>query len=234
MNEIFKDLTVIIPVRLGSSRIKEKILLPFFNDLNLLEWKITQLKSISNDLKIVVSSNSEIVEEIATRFGVKYHNRDNYLSIGHHATFSEVITGIVKDIDTKHFAWVTVVVPLMKPEEYLNAFKAYFENVVSSKNNDSLVSVNLLKEYFWDDEKPINYRADKYHTISQDLPNIFRVTNGLYMSDKESTLARGYFLGSRPVKFLVSKISGVDIDEYEDYEISRSLLNIYLKKSNGE
>jgi len=63
--------------------------------------------------------------------------------------------------------------------------------VVEGKANDSLVSVNLLKEYFWDDKGPLNYRADKDHTISQELPNLYRVTNGLYMRDKESTLKEG-------------------------------------------
>lgn len=234
MKDIFKDLTVIIPVRLGSSRIKEKILLPFYKDLNLLEWKISQLKSISESIKILVSSNSELVKEIANKNNVSYHDRGDYLSVGHQASFSEVIRGIVKDIETDHFAWVTVVVPLMQPKEYIEAFNLYFDEVVKNRLNDSLVSVNLLKEYFWDDQKPINYRADKFHTISQDLPNIYRVTNGLYMCNKEYTLEQGYFLGENPYKHIVSKISGIDIDEFEDYEMSRALIPIYFDRIKND
>ncbi len=234
MNEIFNDLTVIIPVRIGSSRIKEKILLPFHNEFNLLEWKINQIKSISKLIRIVVSSNSEIVKNIAFENNVLYHDRGDYLSVGHKATFSEVITGIVEDIETNHFAWITVVVPLMQPKEYLEAFNLYFENIVKKKLNDSLISVNLLKEYFWDDQKPINYNADKYHTISQELPNIYRVTNGLYMCNKKYTLENGYFIGKNPFMHKVSKISGIDIDEYEDYEISKALIPIYLERLNND
>jgi CMP-N-acetylneuraminic acid synthetase len=234
MKDIFKDLTVIIPVRLGSSRIKEKILLPFYKDLNLLEWKINQVKSISESIKILVSSNSELVKEIAKKNNVSYHDRGDYLSVGHQASFSEVITGIVKDIETNHFAWVTVVVPLMQPKEYIEAFNLYFDEVVKNRLNDSLVSVNLLKEYFWDDQKPLNYRADKFHTISQDLPNIYRVTNGLYMCNKEYTLEKGYFLGKKPYKHIVSKISGIDIDEFEDYEMSRALIPIYFNRTKND
>lgn len=234
MKDIFKDLTVIIPVRLGSSRIKEKILLPFYKELNLLEWKINQIKSISESIKILVSSNSELVKNIAEKNNVSYHDRSDYLSVGHQASFSEVITGIVKDIETNHFAWVTVVVPLMQPKEYLEAFKLYYDEVVINKINDSLVSVNLLKEYLWDDQKPINYRADKFHTISQDLANIYRVTNGLYMCNKEFTLEKGYFLGMNPYKHLVSKISGIDIDEFEDYEMSRALIPIYFDRKKND
>jgi N-acylneuraminate cytidylyltransferase len=224
----FKDLTVIIPVREGSSRIKEKIFLPF-DKSNLLEWKVNQLKLIDPDINILLSSNSSKVEKIAFDLGVNFHRREDFLSEGHIATFSEVITGIVKDINTNHFAWVTIVVPLMSPREYKKGFELYFQKVVDSNDNDSLVAVNLLKEYFWDDSNPINYKADKNHTISQELPNVFRVTNGLYMNSKINTLNDGYFLGRNPYKFEVPKISGIDIDETEDYEIARALLDIYKK-----
>jgi len=40
----FDDISVVIPVREGSSRIKSKIYLPFHEEMNLLEWKISQLK----------------------------------------------------------------------------------------------------------------------------------------------------------------------------------------------
>jgi CMP-N-acetylneuraminic acid synthetase len=232
MEEYLENLSVIIPVRIDSSRIKEKIFLPFENQLSLLEWKIKQLKSISEKINIVVSSNSERVNDVAKKYNVTYHRREDFLCNGHQATFSEVITGIVKHIKTEHFAWVTVVVPLMSPIEYTKAFEKYFDIVLRRDNlYDSLVSVNLLKEYLWDEHKPLNYEANKNHTISQNLPNIYKVTNGLYMSDKVSTLNRGYFLGENPFKFEVSKIAGIDIDEFDDYEMSKELLNIYLKKN---
>lgn len=223
----YKNLTIIVPVREGSTRIKEKIHLPFTAKYSLLEWKINQLKKISPEINILISSNSDNIKKIAKNLNVDYHDRGDYLSVGHNASFSEVIMGIVKDIKTEHFAWVTVVVPLMSPNEYKEGFDLYFEHVVNLKNYDSLVSVNLLKEYFWDEEKPINYEATRNHTISQNLPNIYRVTNGLYMSSKKQTLDNGYFLGNKPFKHQVCKIAGIDIDENEDYIIAKSLLKYY-------
>jgi CMP-N-acetylneuraminic acid synthetase len=227
---VFDNIGVVIPVRLGSSRVKEKSILPFANT-NLLEWKIRQLKEIISEKNIFVSTESDRLKEIALLNGVQVHNRDFYLADGHKATFSEVITGIVKDIPFEHIAWVTAVVPLMSPREYKEAFEVYIQDVIKNKINDSLFSVNLLKEYFWDDNKPINYQANKNHTISQELPNIYRATNGLYMRDKKSILEQEYFLGDDPYKFKVSKIAGVDIDEVEDYELSKALLKIYEKEN---
>lgn len=223
------DLTILIPVREGSSRVKEKIYLNVDENITLLEWKISELLKVRNNLRIVVSSNSQNVKAIARNLGVDYHERDQFLCDGHKASFSEVITGIVKDIETKHFAWCTVVVPFMSRMMFEDCFKSYFENVVSSKKFDSLVSVNLIKEYLWWEDRPLNYKADRNHTISQDLPDIYRVTNGLYMRDKLSTLKEGYFLGSNPFKAVVPKIAGIDIDTYEDFELVKGMLDIYKR-----
>ena len=169
---MFDDIGVVIPVRMGSSRVKEKAILPFA-DTNLLEWKINQLKEIISEKNIFISTESKKLKEIALKNGVQIHHRDFYLADGHKASFSEVIAGIVKDIPFEHIAWVTAVVPLMSPKEYKTAFEKYLQYVVKEKKNDSLFSANLLKEYFWNDERPINYQADKNHTISQELPNIY-------------------------------------------------------------
>lgn len=224
------NLGVIIPAREGSTRIKNKVTLPFFENMNLLEWKIDQLSSVINKNQIIVSSDSQNLKRIAFNMGVEFQERSAYLCDGHKATFSEVITGVVKETPFDHIAWATVVVPLMKPSEYKEAFLKYKEFVVDTNEYDSLVSVNLIKEYFWDDSRPLNYKADKDHTISQDLPNWYRVTNALYMMDKQSILRKNYFLGDNPYKFEVPKISGIDIDLYEDYQLALAHKEIYYKK----
>ena len=116
----------------------------------------------------------------------------------------------------------------MSPSEYKNAFDMYIDKVDKLKKYDSLVSVNLLKEYLWDENGPLNYKANKNHTISQKLPNIYRINNGLYMRDKKSILKDKYFLGQNPAMFEVSKIAGIDIDTYEDYEIAWALFELYV------
>lgn len=220
------EICAMIPARLGSSRIKQKMLLPF-NGSNLLEWKIVQLKKVLPKNRIFVSTESEELAKIASKHGIEIHKRESYLSVGHEASFSEVIVGIVKDLPFKHIAWITAVVPLMGSNDYLRAFEVYEEQICALNTYDSLFSANILKEYFWNEHSALNYNADKTHTISQNLPNLYRVTNGLYMRDRESILRDGYFLGKNPFKFCVSKIAGIDIDEYEDYEIAKALLPLY-------
>lgn len=223
------DLAAVIPVRLGSSRIAHKPLLPVGeHKISLLAWKIRQLKQIIPAERIYVSTEADELKEIARAENIQIHHRDKYLAEGHKASFSEVIVGIVKDIPHEHIAWITAVVPLMSPREYLVGFETYRNCVLGTgAGHDSLVAVNLLKEYLWNDRGPINYKATSEHTVSQDLPNIYKVTNGLYMNSKENILSLRYLLGSNPYKYVVSKIAGIDIDEYEDYQMAQGAIKFY-------
>ena len=155
------------------------------------------LRFIDDDTAVSLEyllSISEIFKDIAKSFGCNTLHRDEYLTKKNYtATTREQVEGVVKDVPFKHIAWITAVVPLMQPNEYKESFLKYKQNIDSKNNFDSLVTVNLLKEYFWDDNGPINYEANENHPASQLLPNIYKVTNGLYMAEKETMLKNGYF-----------------------------------------
>ncbi len=222
------DLGVIVPVRRGSSRIAEKCLLPFGDQETLIEWKLAQLTKIIDPRRIYLSSEDEAFLELGDRFGVSRHHRARHLAIDHIAPFRDVITGIVRDIPHTHIAWSTVVCPLMAPQEYFDAFRAYLDQVIHGEN-DSLLGVNLMKEYFWSREGALNYEASRNHTISQELPDWFKVTNSIYMAPRQQILAREYFVGDNPVLQPLSKLAGVDIDYIEDYRIAQALYAVYAE-----
>lgn len=222
------DLAVVVPVRRGSSRITNKTMLPFGDANSLIEWKLAQLVKVIDPARIYLSSEDDEFLALADRFGVSRHKRAMRLARDHVAPFRDVITGIVRDIPHAHIAWCTVVCPLMSPQEYLDAFRAYYDQVIRGEH-DSLVGVNLLKEYFWADGHSLNYRATRDHTISQELPDWFKVTNSIYMCAKQEIMRREYFLGDKPVMAQLSKLAGVDIDYIEDYRIARALHAVYAE-----
>ncbi|WP_213980347.1 hypothetical protein [Sphingomonas sp. dw_22] len=223
----YRDISVIVAVREGSSRVRGKIFLPFDGEKTLLDWKIEQLKQVQDPDLIFLSSNSERVREAAERHGVQFLPRSDYLCTAHLAALSEVITGVVKDVKTPYFAWAMAVVPLMSPDEYREGFDLFLRHVALERTHDSLVSANLLKEFLWNAEGPINYKADRGHVYTQNLPDIFRITNGLYMRSTEDTMRDAYFLGRKPYMHQVRKASGIDIDEYEDYEAALAMKALY-------
>lgn len=220
------ELAVIVPARRGSSRISEKCLLPFGNQETLIEWKLTQLCKVIEPERIYLSSEDTIFLDLAARFGVSRHHRDRRLAIDHIAPFRDVITGIVRDIPHTHIAWATAVCPLMAPNEYLEAFRAYQDCVIEG-HFDSLLGVNPAQDYYWSNDGALNYEANRNHTISQDLPEWFKVTNSLYMAPRTQILEREYFIGENPVLQRLPKLAGVDIDYIEDYRIAQALYSVY-------
>jgi CMP-N-acetylneuraminic acid synthetase len=222
------DLGVVVPVRRGSSRIREKCLLPFGGMETLIEWKLSQLVRVIDPERIWLSSEDDGFLALANRFGVSRHKRALRLATDHVAPFRDVITGIVRDIPHEHVAWATVVCPLMSPQDYLDSFRSYADAVIGG-THDSLVGVNLLKEYFWSADGALNYRATRDHTISQELPDWYKVTNSLYMAPRADILRQQYFLGPEPVLQPLPKLAGVDIDYVEDYRMARALHAIYAE-----
>ncbi|NMA96408.1 MAG: acylneuraminate cytidylyltransferase, partial [Clostridiales bacterium] len=60
------SISAIIPVREGSERVREKVLLPFGN-VSLYEWKISQLLQVLQPDNIIVSTNSERLIDIGLK-----------------------------------------------------------------------------------------------------------------------------------------------------------------------
>lgn len=222
------DLGIVVPVRRGSSRIKNKTMLPFGGAGTLIEWKLGQLVQVIDPARIYLSSEDDELLGLADRFGVSRHKRDPHLAQDHVAPFRDVITGIVQHIPHDHIAWCTVVCPLMPPREYVESFRNYQERVLRGPH-DSLLGVNLVKEYFWAEGKSLNYEATRDHTISQNLPDYHKVTNSIYMYNRRDILAREYFIGPNPYMQILSKFSGVDIDYIDDYRMARALHSIYVE-----
>lgn len=216
-----KNLAIIIPVRLSSSRIIEKPLLKFGND-TLLSWKIKQLLKVVDKKQIIVTTNSEKLKSIANKFDVTIHNREDWLCEGHKSTVSQQVENVIKDITNyEHIAWTLITSPLMRSETYKACFDTYFK--VIKNGYDSLMTVNLMKDFLWNDNGPLNYKSGIKHVYTQDLPNIYRVTNATNIISRQLALKYKYYLGKNPYKYIVSKIEGIDIDNYEDYIIAKKL-----------
>lgn len=227
-----KDLIIVLPVRINSSRIKEKALQKF-GDTSLIEWKLNQLSEVVSSgalsaEQILVTTDSNDIIAFAKARGFRTHLRDEFYSNGHQASFSDLVAHIaevVKSTTTyKHIAWTYCVTPFHGASLYEKCFKEYFEAL--NEGYDSLVAVNKMLEYFWLESGPL-YSADKHHPYSQDLDPLYRVTNSLYIASVEVMLSCRYFLGYNVYKSIVPKIAGIDIDTYEDLEIARHMIPLY-------
>jgi N-acylneuraminate cytidylyltransferase len=177
-----KTITAIIPVREGSTRLRNKNIAPFAGT-NLLINKINQLKQVTEITKIVVSSDSETMLSMAIASGVDIHKRAIEFCDEKTKTFGEVVKHIAENVSGDTILWATCTSPLVFPKDYRHAISEYHKAL--DTGFDSLMSVESFKRYIWDENGPLNYELGLKHVPSQQLPTLYFVTDGILIAPRK-------------------------------------------------
>lgn len=222
-NQQTKEITAVIPVREGSRRLKNKNIAPFAGT-NLLLNKIEQLKKVAEISQIVVSSDSDLMLQMAKNAGVEIHKRAPEYCDEKTKTFGEVVRHVAESVEGDHILWATCTAPLVFPKIYSKAISEYFSAL--EKGYDSLASFEIIKRYLWDEHGPINYELGIKHVPSQQLPNLYIVTDGILLAPREKMIEWAYFHGQNPYKFILDKRTAVDIDDGLDLATARAWLDM--------
>ena len=220
-------ITAIIPVRAGSRRLKDKNIAPF-NGTTLLEHKIEMLKRVPEVTRIVVTSDSERMLEMAQSHGVDIHRRPIEFCDEKSRPFGDTVRLVCSAVEGDHILWAPCTSPLVYPELYSKAIHLYFKAL--KDGYDSLISVELFKRFMWDEEKPLNYELGDKQVPSQQLPNLYVVTNGILLSPREKTIEWKYTYGRHPYKFEIDKFATVDIDDELDLIHAQAWLDANVEK----
>lgn len=216
-------ITAIIPVRAGSTRLKNKNIAPFAGT-NLLINKINQLKQVPEVTRIIVSSDSDLMLEMAKAAGADTHKRAPEYCDEKTKTFGEVVRHIAESVDGDDILWATCTSPLVFPKDYRAAINAYYPAL--EQGYDSLMSVESFKRYIWTEEGPLNYELGLKHVPSQKLPTMYFVTDGILIAPRKKMIEWSYFHGRNPFKFIVDKRTGCDIDDGLDLACARAWLDM--------
>ena len=214
-----RQITAIIPVRAGSTRLKNKNIAPFAGT-NLLVNKINQLKQVKEITRIVVSSDSDVMLAMAKAAGAETHKRALEYCDEKTKTFGEVVRHIAESVEGDDILWATCTSPLVFPKDYRAAIAAYYPAL--EEGFDSLMSVESFKRYIWTEEGPLNYELGLKHVPSQQLPTMYFVTDGILMAPRKKMIEWSYFHGCHPYKFVVDKRTGCDIDDGLDLACARA------------
>ena len=150
---------VLIPVRAGSQRVKNKNIKPFAGS-NLLEIKIQQMKNICGIDGVIVNSNSDEMLEIAKNLGAQTIKRDEYFATSS-VSMNEVYKNMAQNCDCDIIVFADATNPLIANETIEECLKFYFKN---RNEYDSLTTVNDIKQFMWQDGMPINYDKNKKPT----------------------------------------------------------------------
>ena len=225
------SVTAVIPVRAGSTRVKNKNIRPFM-DSNLLEIKIEQLKQVPEIDEIIVSTDSPIMFEIAQQKGVTGKRRPVEFCDEKSRTFNEVVHYIAEnEVSTEIMMWTPCVCPFVGSKRIRDGLQKYIELVDREKIFDSVVSAVLFKEYIFGETGPVNFSAT-HHVPSQYLPAWHLIINGFYIASRKNMYEWSYFYGPNPYLFEIDKSESIDIDDEIDFDFAEFLFRRNLNMKN--
>tara|TARA_Y100000816_G_C26057136_1_gene554816 strand:- start:98 stop:769 length:672 start_codon:yes stop_codon:yes gene_type:complete len=218
-----EKITVVVPVRKGSQRVKNKNFKPFA-DSNLLKIKLDVLKQVDVIDEIVVNTDSNIAMEIADEYDVSKCIREDYYASSE-CNNSEFFQNIAENTDTDYIIYSPCTAPLIKVDTYYD-FINRFRN--AKDRYDSLTTVTDIKQHLWLNEKPMNYKpSDSPNT--QDLPDIVSLTYGISIISKENMIKHRNVVGKKPLFYKLDDFEAIDIDNPIDFEFAEFIYKKYRK-----
>lgn len=224
----------IIPARGGSKRLPNKNILNLAGK-PLISWTI-EASLLSKYLdKIVVSSDSDKILEIASKYPIETIKRPNELSTDTAST-TEVAIHAIEHIN-KNFDYVV----LLQPTSPLRTYKHIDEAIelLVKKNADAVISVTET-EYppLWSNTLPADLSMKNFlkeeivNKRSQDLPVYYRLNGAIYICNAKKLLnERSFFIKENIYAYIMDKLSSIDIDDKSDFILAEALM--LKKEKNG-
>lgn len=215
-------ISAVIPVREGSTRVKNKNIREFAGS-SLLEIKIQQLMRIKAIHKVIVSSDSKEMLQVAERLGAIPHVRPVAYCDEKSKSFNEVVSYIAENaVSDDVMMWAPCVCPLLMDQTIEKGIMKFEEIEEGKITADSVATVKLTKEYLFNENGPINFSIQK-HVPSQQLPNWYTVVNGFFLARRENMAKWGFVYGPRPHLLEIEKHESIDIDDETDFNIAEHL-----------
>lgn len=228
---VAKKVLAIIPARGGSKRLPGKNQKNFI-DKPLIQWTIDEAVNSNYIDKIVVSTDSIEIANIAESAGVVVEKlRPEELSTDM-STTNDVILYELSETN-ENFDYVVVLQPtspLRTSNDIDNALEMLFEN----PEYDGVVSVCECEHSpLWSNILPTDNNMGEFlrNSIngirSQDLPQFYRLNGAIYAYKVESILSNGGIFYNN--KIYASKMPierSIDIDTIVDFHMAEAMLKI--------
>ena len=225
-------LSIVLPIREGSQRVKNKNIRPFSKEgKSLTELKITELLKLKNVDEIVITSNyNEAIKQIKA-----IAKKDPRVKIDirpeHLCKSTTIVKELIEYMPTitkgEHILWLHVTSPFVKALDYQQAIDDYFKAL---KNGyDSIMSVTEIKQFLWSDRDKKIINAPESNNIwvqTQDLEPLYEINHAFYINSRENYLKTSNRIGKNPYLSILKGSKTIDIDWEDDFELARKIFDL--------
>lgn len=212
----------LIPIKMGSKRVPQKNIKPFFDGTPLMTFiQRVCLESDRIDETYIYCSDESVRDYCLP--GVKFLMRPEFLD-GDNMNANDIIREFMKSVKADIYVNTHTTSPFAK----VSTINTCIDKVASGEY-DSAFCAESLKTFMWQDGKPINFDPDHFPR-TQDLPLIYAETCIAYVFKKETFEKFNRRVGENPYICEVDKIEAMDIDYPEDFEICNAIYKEVMGK----
>ncbi len=222
------NLSIFIPIRKGSKRIKNKNIKPLPNyNFGLTELKILQIKRLQkklnnmkeiNNLEIIVSTDCPKVKNYIKNFHwIRLVKREK--SSSQDDSLSKLIKHAAKVCRQHYILWTHVTSPNFCDSDYIYFIKEFFK-LKKKISSQSAFSADIIQKFL------LNYKGNWIsHNIkkkkwprTQDLKPVYIINSAAFISSRNVYIKNNDRLCEKPIPIISRKYSGFDIDTIEDFQ----------------
>lgn len=222
----------IIPARGGSKRIPHKNILPFCGK-PMIAWTIEAAKKSGMFDCVFVSTEDPQIAKIAAESGAEVpFLRDSHFD--DHSTVSDaVVSGVQKLQDYMSIEFDQVVqlmanCPVRSDQDIVRSIENFEDNKLRFQL--SCFQFGWMNPWWAVTLKengcPQPLHEDALKTRSQDLPPLFCPTGAIWIAQTQALIESKTFYGPDYRFFPIPWTSAVDIDDYHDLDMARSVMGM--------
>ena len=209
----------IMPIKLKNERLAGKNTM-LLGDKPLLCHELENLMKVESIDEVIVYCSNERIEEYLPS-GVVFKKRPEFLDLPT-SNFTQIFETFMEDNDADIYVYAHATAPFITYETMVECVDA-----VVSGDYDSAFCATKIQDYLWKDGEPMNFDAENIPR-SQDMEPIYRETSGVYVFTKEVFEKYHRRIGVNPYIKNVSFKEAVDINNPEDFELAKALLNVEI------
>jgi CMP-N,N'-diacetyllegionaminic acid synthase len=219
----------IITARGGSKRLPGKNAVDFMG-YPLIYWSIKAALDARCVQKLIVSTDSEELAEIAVRFGAEVpFIRPKYLSDDTAKSEDVLIHALSYYPEARNFILLQPTSPLRSSKHIDDAFDLFMRSNAKGCFSVGPLGHRLTSLFIKNEHDVFSSVCEDVNKTSLSSKDIFSINGALYIHEVISFLDRGAFASDKLVLFEMCKEASVDIDTDYDYQLAK----IYFNKING-
>ena len=223
-----KSFLAIIPARDGSKRLPRKNVLDLAGK-PLISWTIEAAKNSKYIDKIVVTSDSSEILQIASELSVDIIERPQVLANDIATTF-DATQHAINNI-SGYFDYIILLQPTspLRSEKHINEAI----ELLSKRKTDAIISVcKTSHSPLWSNTLPMDGSLEFFlknelkNKRSQDFDDFYRLNGAIYICKIEKLLEeKSFFLEKNIFSYIMDRKSSIDVDEAIDLDLCKCYLS---------